>query len=216
MPRLQCGFSDQNPPFRPPDVADMRRACSPSKMKFEIAMVALLALTGCCQRDSRSLRSLVGDGDLPSLPVAMDETIAIGLPSHARSGGSLVITIEPDGKVSYELQNSFPSYPPSSRTLAVRHVSALDLSRIKDRVAVFRPPDSISDPISILPLGCHWISDDGGPASLAFSRPGQMPRFFHFQTGCKTAASQKLLLYLHKVLGNLPLSPERAMLPTKL
>lgn len=175
-------------------------------MKIGIAIAAVLVLSGCGSRESQSLRSLVDDGKLPLLPVAADETIAIGLNFPKRPTESLIITIQPDGTVTYDWgKGTPPESQPTLQRLAVRHVSKTRLSELRMALSVFRPPDSMTG--SILPLGCKRHLHGNDSDALVFAMPKQMPRFFHFQAACKTEASRKLQQHLNSVLDSLPLKP---------
>lgn len=168
-------------------------------MRTQLLAFALLVLAGCGTQ-KQAPRSLIGDGNNPSAPVARDETVAIGYKMQSPYNGTIMITVFPNGLVTYGKSGAASAM---GKYNVQKNLKIDSLTQVRRGLSLFRPPEvesSNKDSI-MLPVGCRWEYDMSDVATMVFTRAGQSSRWLHIPTNCKTAASLRLLREMSSIIN---------------
>ena len=156
------------------------------------------------------MRKLVGDGDLRTVLVGPGESMTIDLVQPQESGfRSLEFVVTPENQLSVTRyiwgSRSITDYPKivteASETLPLTAVQA---TKIRKRLSVYRPTQLDEGGPSVLPKGCNYIFDGSSRAVVAFQDKRGRSGMFVLQNGCDNGNAKKLAGGLREVVAAFP------------
>ncbi|MGD9713055.1 MAG: hypothetical protein AB7V46_13430 [Thermomicrobiales bacterium] len=178
--------------------------------------LAVTALVAAYDLTDGSVRPLIGNGNLQPVSVLANETVEISIGEADGDEGraerrALELTVHPNGDatirriraLSWRRNQPEPPPPVIERTDHPRLTSAA-ATRIRERLAQFRPESLNREFPFVLPLGCNFVMHGQGRISISYITPSREGGLFLIQRDCNHRNVERTIAALREIVAMFP------------